>query len=133
MTLRLQIILTTIFALSFLLILNMIRKRKLELKYALVWFIVIIGLIFLLWIPDGLAILSNLLGIYSPVNMIFLFGFLLALIIIFVLTVTVSRMSIRIRKLAQIVAIQNYDMKDKNERVNIDELNEKLDRGMLDE
>jgi len=122
MTLRLQIIMTAILLVSFLLILNMVRKRKLELKYALVWFIVIIGLTILLWVPGMLIKMSEIFGIYSPVNMIFLLGFLFALVIIFVLTVTVSRMSIRLRRLAQVVAIQNKncmeDESDTNEKGN---------------
>lgn len=115
MTLRLQVIMTIIFLLSFLFILNMVRKRKLELKYALVWFVVMIGLIVLFWTPNILSELSMLLGIYSPVNMIFMFGFLFSLVIIFVLTVTVSRMSIRLRRLAQIVAIQSVERTEKQE------------------
>ena len=113
MTLRLQIIMTVILLIAFFSILNMVRKRKLELKYALVWFIVIIGLTILLWVHGMLEKMSEILGIYSPVNMIFLLGFLFALVIIFVLTVTVSRMSIRLRRLAQIVAIQNKNCGEK--------------------
>lgn len=34
---------------------NMVRKRKLDLKLSLPWFIVLIGLIILVWIPDAIA------------------------------------------------------------------------------
>ena len=56
--------------------------------------------------------------------MVFFLGFVFSLIIIFVLTVTVSRLSARIRRLAQIVAMLNSyngepiedDLKEKIEK-----------------
>ena len=50
--------------------------------------------------------LANALGIYSPVNMIFFLGFVLSLVIIFTLTVALSRVTARVRKLAQMIALQ---------------------------
>ena len=47
-----------------------------------------------------------MLGIYSPVNMIFFLGFVLSLVIIFTLTVALSRVTARVRKLAQMIALQ---------------------------
>ena len=55
--------------------------------------------------------LSFFLGIFTPVNMIFFLGFCFSMVIIFTLTVTVSRMSERIRKMAQQVAIQEETIK----------------------
>ena len=49
--------------------------------------------------------ISEELGIASPVNMLFFLGFCFSLMIIFVLTVAVSRMSIRIKQLAQEIAL----------------------------
>ena len=124
MTTKFQIILIVGILLILLLILNMIRKRKLELKYSLVWLIVMILLLFIAGSPEKLTEISKALGIYSPVNMVFFLGFVFSLIIIFVLTVTVSRLSARIRRLAQIVAMLNSyngepiedDLKEKIEK-----------------
>lgn len=44
-------------------------------------------------------------GIADPVNMLFFLGFCFSLMIIFVLTVAVSRMSIRIKQMAQEIAL----------------------------
>ena len=92
MTIRLQIVMTVVFLLLFCIIYNMVRKRKLDLKLSLPWFIVLIGLIILVWIPD-------------------------AIILIFVLTTTVSRLAVRVRKLTQMVGILNkkLDSIEKNE------------------
>ena len=124
MTTRFQMILIVGIVLILIYILNMIRKRKLELKYSLVWLIVMIMLLVIACVPETLTKAAKSLGIYSPVNMIFFLGFVFSLIIIFVLTVTVSRLSARIRRLAQILAmLNNYmgetiedDMKKKIEK-----------------
>ena len=110
LTTKFQIILIVGIVLLLLFILNMIRKRKLELKYSLVWLIVLACLLVIACMPEKLQEIANALGIYSPVNMIFFLGFVFSLVIIFVLTVTVSRLSARIRRLAQIVAMMNRYM-----------------------
>lgn len=104
---KLQIILGVLIILAFLFVVNMVRKRALELKYALSWFILLLGLGVVVCIPRTMNVLAETIGIYSPVNLIFFIGFILAIIVIFVLTVTVSRLSARIRKMAQIVAMLN--------------------------
>ncbi|MCM1179162.1 MAG: DUF2304 domain-containing protein [Clostridium sp.] len=120
MTLQIQITLIICILLFLLVILSMIRKRELELKYALSWFVMVVALIILVCIPDTMGKLAELLGIYSPVNMVFFLGFIFSLIVIFVLTVTLSRMSSRVRRLAQIVAMMNEYHGDDNSKNNID-------------
>lgn len=115
MSSKFQIILISGIVLVLLFVLNMIRKRKLELKYSLVWLIVMIALLVIACMPERLHELASSLGIYSPVNMIFFLGFVFSLVIIFVLTVTVSRLSARIRRLAQIVAMLNSYMGEDEE------------------
>ena len=110
MTSKFQTILIVGIVLLLLFILNMIRKRKLELKYSLVWLIVLVFLLIMAMMPEKLQEIATSLGIYSPINMIFFLGFVFSLAIIFVLTVTVSRLSARIRRLAQIVAMMNRYM-----------------------
>ena len=59
--------------------------------------------------------LAKFMGIEVPSNMLFFLGFCFALVIIFVLTIAVSRMSIRIKNLTQEMALYEKRMKD-NER-----------------
>lgn len=105
MTFKLQLIIGICLVVALLAIVNMIRKRKLELKYALSWLIAIVFVLIMDCFPVLLTRLSYFLGIWAPVNMIFFLGFCFSLLIIFVLTVTLSRMSERVRKLAQAVAL----------------------------
>lgn len=105
MTLKLQLIIGAFLVIALIAIINMIRQRKLELKYALSWLIAIAFVLVLDCFPALLSKLSYALGIWAPVNMIFFLGFCFSLMIIFILTVTLSRMSERVRKLAQAVAL----------------------------
>lgn len=105
MNIRIQIIVAVIIIIALCVIVNMIRKKRLELRYALAWLLVGIGILILDCFPDLITWLAKKVGIASPVNMLFFFGFCFSLVIIFVLTISVSRMSIRIKQLAQEIAL----------------------------
>ena len=49
MTLKLQIVIAIAILAILAVLVNMIRKRSLELKYALVWMMVLAALLFVLW------------------------------------------------------------------------------------
>jgi len=125
MTLKLQLIIGIFLVIALIAIVNMIRQRKLELKYALSWLIAIVFVLIMDCFPTLLAKLSYALGIWAPVNMIFFLGFCFSLMIIFVLTVTLSRMSERVRKLAQAVALNEEKierlLKEKEQSEKIEE------------
>lgn len=119
MTVKIQIIIGACLIIGLAAIINMIRRRRLELKYALSWLIAIVFVLVLDCFPSLLTRISRVLGIWAPVNMIFFLGFCFSLLIIFTLTVTLSRMSERIRKLSQAVALNEEKieklMKEKEE------------------
>lgn len=119
MTVKIQIIIGACLIIGLAAIINMIRRRRLELKYALSWLIAIVFVLVLDCFPTLLTRISRILGIWAPVNMIFFLGFCFSLLIIFTLTVTLSRMSERIRKLSQAVALNEEKieklMKEKEE------------------
>ena len=64
-------------------------------------------------IPKGIEYISELMGIADPVNMLFFLGFCFSLAIIFALTVAVSRMSVRIKELAQELALYNKKVEER--------------------
>ena len=105
MNIRIQIIIGVAVILALCVIINMIRNKKLELRYALTWLIVGVGIFVLDCFPQLITWLAHRLGIASPINMLFFLGFCFSLMIIFVLTVAVSRSSIRIKELAQELAL----------------------------
>lgn len=105
MNIRIQIIIAIFIILALSVIINMIRRKALELRYALAWIIVGVGVLILDVFPGLIEVISEMIGIADPVNMLFFAGFCFSLAIIFVLTVAVSRMSIRIKELAQELAL----------------------------
>lgn len=105
MNIKIQMIVAGFIILALVYIVNMIRKKNLELRYALAWICVGIGVLVLDIFPGLMEVISKMLGIADPVNMLFFLGFCFSLIIIFVLTVAISRMSIRMKQLAQELAL----------------------------
>ena len=83
MSFKVRLILGIILFFIFVLIVNMVRKRKLELKYVLAWMLCDLALLVMVFVPGLMEHMASLLGIYSPVNMVFFLGFVFSLIIIF--------------------------------------------------
>lgn len=105
MNIKIQIIIAVGVLAALVVIVNMIRRKNLELRHALAWLAVGVSILVLDCFPNLIAWLSKQIGIASPVNMLFFFGFCFSLIIIFTLTVAMSRMSIRMKQLAQEMAL----------------------------
>ena len=105
MDLRLQIFLS-LCCLGFIgLCLQLLRKGAMEYKYALLWLAGSIVMLLCVLFPTPLFAFAGLVGIIDPVNMVFFIAFFLTLLIIFVLSVVVSRLSVRIRRLTQAMAL----------------------------
>ena len=68
---RTQIIIAIFIIIALYIIVNMIRKRQLELKYALAWLMVGIGILVLDIFPNSMIWLADVLGIAQPINMLF--------------------------------------------------------------
>ena len=111
MNVRIQIIIGVIVLGALIVIVNMIRQKKLELRYALAWMAVGLGIL--------TTRIAGKMGVASPVNLLFFGGFCFSLVIIFVLTIAVSRASIRIKQLTQELAL--FEKKYTEEHENNDE------------
>lgn len=105
MTLQLRLILGIGVIFYIAIIMRLIGKKILLLKYALLWFAVGIIMAVLVLFPELLSFLVSILGIQLPVNGLFLFGIIASFVIIMSLTAIVSHQSERIKSLAQSNAI----------------------------
>lgn len=126
MTFRLQLIVAVAVVIALLYIGNLVRIRRLELKYALVWFFVGVLLLFFDLAPGMLNALTRLLGIALPINMLFFLGFGFVLIIIFTQTVVISNLTRRVKRLTQEVAMLNKRVDNRVEQA--DEVKKRLER-----
>lgn len=98
-------------------IVRLLRKKKIDFRYGLAWLLVDGCIIVLTLFPRVFYWLSDVLGIASPVNMMLFAGLCLALVVIFTLSMSVSNLSDRVRKLSQEIAIIRKDMFDGDNRV----------------
>ena len=112
MSLRLQIIIIVSMVLSIIYIENRMRRKRLDYRFGLGWMVICaIIMVFAIW-PKLLDKISHLLGIYSPVNMLLFFGLVMAIVLIMILSVEVSRQAEQIKRLAQEIAILRKDGHD---------------------
>ena len=82
-----------------------LRKKRISIKYAIVWFMASLLLLLFLIFPEMLGWLTKFLGFEMGVNMIFAGLIGLLIFINIVLTVIVSGQSERIRLLIQEVSL----------------------------
>ncbi len=88
-----------------LIILELVRRRYLRERYALIW-IVTGGLFLLLSVKEGiLHEISDILGFSLPVNALFFFGILFLILIVLGLSVVTSRLAEKNRALTQEVVL----------------------------
>ncbi len=105
MSLKIQVIVAAVIVLALLWIGNMVRREALDIKFALSWLTVGAAVLLMDLFPGIMNRLVHLLGIELPVNMMFFFGFCFTLLLLFTLTVKVSRQAEQIKRLAQEVAL----------------------------
>ena len=108
MTWRIRIAIIAVLVIALIAIVNLIRKRSLELKYALTWLLLGVGMLGVVLVPGLLGTISEVLGIYNPMNMVFFLGFMFSIVVIFTLTMSISNNSNRVRKMAQMIALNEY-------------------------
>ncbi len=112
MSVTIQVVVIVLDVLAMLYIGRLIRQRRLEIKYSLVWFFVGLLLIVFTVNKGWLESLSHLLGIELPINMLFFVGFIFTLMIIFTQTVVISNLTRKCKRLDQEVGLLNKRIDD---------------------
>ncbi|MBT2763305.1 DUF2304 domain-containing protein [Paenibacillus sp. ISL-20] len=88
-----------------------IRAYKLELKYTVLWIVIILISILLASFPYLLSFVSQMLSIETPTNTLFLFALIACLFILYSLTATISGYSLKIKELSQELGLLKNEMK----------------------
>lgn len=118
--LRLSLILAVIA--YFILILWLLKRREISLKYTLLWLFAGLCMgILVIW-PESLMIIIRIIGIENSMNGLFILAIAFVIIILMSITSIVSKQNEKIRSLTQTIAIlekqlreQGKSLKDKNE------------------
>jgi len=114
----LRTVLFVFLALFFMLTIRLIQKKRLGLKYSLLWIFSSVFIAVMLLMPDLLTYASNAIGIKDPVNFAFLLLGGFALVIILSLSVVVSELSDGIKRLTQAYALLELRLRDEEKRTN---------------
>ena len=110
MALRLQIVIGIIVLAMIFFIANMVRKKKIDLRYALSWLCLAVIILLLDIFPQIVFAFADLIGISVPSNMVFFVGFIFVVILIYSVTVSVSRLSLKVKRLTQELALLREEM-----------------------
>ena len=112
MSIYLRICLVVISMLSMLNIMKRVRRYKLQIEYSIFWIVFSVLLIIIAIFPKIMFWMSELLGIQSPANVVFLLVIFILFIKTFNLTLEISRLQYKMQELVQKIAL------DENNRRN---------------
>ena len=105
MSLYLRILLIVMSLLAAVYAVHQIRKSQMKIENAIYWFMFILIVVVLSIFPEFAMILARILGIESPVNLIYLAMIFLLLVKVFSQSIKISQMEYKIGILAQEAAI----------------------------
>lgn len=114
---RLQVVVLIALLLFLVYIFKMIRDRKIEIKYALLWMFLSLFYLILDVIPPLQAWFAGLLGISAPISMLVFFAIGIILIILLNDTVIISKQAKVITRLTQEAALANGEIEKLRKKV----------------
>lgn len=119
LTLKLRICFGIVMFFYFVIILYLLKKRALELKYSLLWILSGLCLMIFLIRPNLLFNIAYLFGIETGINGFYIFCIAVIVMIIMSLTSIVSKQTNKIRILIQTIALMEKrlrELEDKDEK-----------------
>jgi hypothetical protein len=101
------------------LVLILIRRGYLTIRYALLWLTA--GLTFIVFtiFPNSIEVLAKSIGIITPVNALFFLGLMTTLFLLLALTVAISLLARKNEVLSQELAIRDSYIRDLQEKITI--------------
>ena len=96
--------------LLFCLVLHLIAKDRLLLRYSLLWIALVVVTFVSAVFPDGVYSLSRTFGFANPSNFIFFIGLFCLLAITLSLSVIASSQAVKIKKLTQRIALIEHEI-----------------------
>lgn len=105
MSVNLKIFLIILLIFQVVLIINRLKRKKMTMKYASFWILLIIIMGVIVVFPTIVFKLSKLAGFEEPSNMIFLLGFFFLFYVSFIITTSISVQNEKIKTLIQEISI----------------------------
>lgn len=108
-----QLLMTFASLLVLIVVFGMVAKKKLLLRYALLWIVLSVLLVFCAIVPGPLFSLAHWLGFESSSNFIFVMAVLFLLVSVLSLTAVVSKQSEAIKNAVQRIAMLEHELDQK--------------------
>jgi hypothetical protein len=89
----------------FVMILEMVRRRRLEEEYSFLWLLIGLGTVVLVLWQNLLEWLTHLIGAVASTSTIFIFGLVILVMINLHFSVKITKLSRQVKELAQEIAI----------------------------
>lgn len=105
MNINLKLSLIILLILQLVLIINRVKRKKMTMKYASFWILLIIIMSIVVIFPGIVFKLSNIAGFEETSNMIFLLGFFFLFYVSFIITTSISIQNEKIKTLIQEVSL----------------------------
>ncbi len=96
----------------------LIKKGKIEVKYSIIWLAFSITMILFALFPYIVYVLGDIIGVINPVNFIFLTQIIFILLIMLSLSAVISGFSKKIKRLAQSNALLEKRIRELEEKMN---------------
>ena len=96
------------------LIIEVVKRKKLTMKYASFWLFLIVCMFFVVLFPNIIYTISKFAGFEKTSNMVFLLGFFFLFYISFIITTSISIQNEKIKFLTQELSILKE--REKNDR-----------------
>jgi hypothetical protein len=110
--LRVSIVAAIAAFLLLLVVFELIRRRRLQERYALLWLLTgLVIFVLALW-RDALGLLSDLVGISYPPSALFVLGSLFVLVVLLHYSTVISRLADQNKILAQRLALLENELKE---------------------
>lgn len=116
MSLNLRVFLVIGVLVYLLIIIHLLRKKDLNLKYSLIWLFSGIVMLIVSLFPEIIYKLSNILGIYDVTNTVFMVEGVFVLFILLSITSIVSHLNEKNRKLVQKIGLLEKRITDLEKR-----------------
>ena len=109
---KLQIFMLLAVVFYFIVLFKLLQKKRLNLKYTLLW--IVSGFLMLIFatFPKTLNVLAHLIGVYEPTNALFALIFFCIIMILMSLTAIVSKLNERVKRLTQSIALLEKRIRD---------------------
>lgn len=109
---RAQLALVVAAVLLLVLVIELMRRQRLREKYAALWLLVSVAVLFFAVFPRVFTSISNLLGFGLPVNLAFALAVFVLLAVAMQLSFETGRLEDRVQRLAEEVALLRAELAD---------------------